>query len=115
MNGKTVLPQKETIERKWHYIDADGKILGRLATEVADLLRGKSKTYYTNHLDCGDFVVITNAEKIKLTGKKLEQKIDFRYSGFPGGGTYTPYAEMMKNKPQEAFMLAVSGMLPKNK
>lgn len=115
MNNKTYLPKIGSIERKWHCIDAEGKVLGRLAVEVAALLRGKGKVIYTNHIDCGDFVVITNAQKIVLTGKKLDQKTHFTYSGYPGGTRFTPYSVLMDKNPQKALMLAVKGMLPKNK
>ncbi len=115
MNKKTYLPKAETIERKWHLIDADGKVLGRLAVEIADILRGKKKVIYTNHIDCGDFVVVTNASKILLTGKKLDQKTHFTYSGYPGGTKFMPYSVLMEEQPEKALVLAVKGMLPKNK
>ncbi|MDR1941609.1 MAG: 50S ribosomal protein L13 [Endomicrobium sp.] len=115
MNKKTYLPKEDAIERKWHLINADGKVLGRLAVEVADILRGKKKVIYTGHIDCGDFVVITNAKKIVLTGKKLDQKTHFTYSGYPGGTKFTPYSVLMEKSPDKALMLAVKGMLPKNK
>lgn len=115
MNKKTYLPKPDTIERKWHLIDADGKVLGRLAVEIAEILRGKNKVFYTNHIDCGDFVVVTNVSKIVLTGKKLEQKMHFTYSGYPGGKKLKPYSVIMEEQPEKALMLAVKGMLPKNK
>lgn len=115
MKYKTYLPKQEEIKRKWHLIDADGLVLGRLATKVANVLRGKDKAIYTSHIDCGDFVVITNASKITLTGNKLKQKIDFRHSGYPSGGKYTSYEKLMADKPEKAVMLAVQGMLPDNK
>ena len=115
MNKKTYLPKVDGIDRKWHLIDADGKVLGRLAVEIADILRGKKKVIYTNHIDCGDFVVVTNASKIMLTGKKLDQKTHFTYSGYPGGKKLTPYSVLMDEQPEKALMLAVKGMLPKNK
>jgi large subunit ribosomal protein L13 len=115
MNKKTYLPKQDAIERKWHLIDASGKVLGRLAVEVAALLRGKGKTFYTNHIDCGDFVIVTNASKIVLTGKKLDQKTYFTFSGYPGGAKLTPYSVLMKKNPQKALLSAVKGMLPKNK
>ena len=115
MNTKTYLPRQEEIKRQWHVIDANGKVLGRLATEVAGLLRGKGKPFYTSHIDCGDFVVIVNASKIVLTGNKLDQKIDFRHSGYPRGDKYTPYRKLMAENPGKAVRLAVKGMLPKNK
>ncbi len=115
MNKKTFLPKQDAIERKWHLIDADGKILGRLAVKIAELLRGKNKVFYTNHIDCGDFVVVTNASKIILTGKKLAQKTYFTYSGYPGGAKLTPYSVLMAKSPEKALFSAVKGMLPKNK
>jgi large subunit ribosomal protein L13 len=115
MNKKTYLPKQDAIERKWSLIDASGKVLGRLAVEVAELLRGKNKTFYTNHIDCGDFVVVTNASKIVLTGDKLNQKTYFTYSGYPGGAKLTPYSVLMEKSPQKALLAAVKGMLPKNK
>jgi large subunit ribosomal protein L13 len=115
MNKKTYLPKQNAIERKWHLIDASGKVLGRLAVEVAALLRGKGKIFYTNHIDCGDFVVVTNASKIVLTGRKLDQKTYFTFSGYPGGAKLTPYSVLMAKNPQKALLAAVKGMLPKNK
>ncbi|MDR0800793.1 MAG: 50S ribosomal protein L13 [Endomicrobium sp.] len=115
MNKKTYLPKQDAIERKWHLINADGKILGRLAVKIAELLRGKSKVFYTNHIDCGDFVVVTNASRIALTGKKLDQKTYFTYSGYPGGAKLTPYSVLMVRSPEKALFAAVKGMLPKNK
>ena len=115
MNKKTYLPKQDAIERKWHLIDASGKILGRLAVEIAELLRGKNKVFYTNHIDCGDFVVVVNASKIVLTGKKLDQKTYFTYSGYPGGAKLTPYSVLMEKSPEKALLTAVKGMLPKNK
>ena len=114
-NGKTYLPQKEEIKRKWHFIDAEGKVLGRLAVEVSALLRGKGKAIYTSHIDCGDFVVLTNISKIVLTGKKLEQKTAFSFSGYVGGGKLTPYSKLMVENPEKAVRIAVKGMLPQNK
>ncbi|MDR1926908.1 MAG: 50S ribosomal protein L13 [Endomicrobium sp.] len=115
MNKKTYLPKQDIIERKWHLIDADGKILGRLSVEIVELLRGKNKIFYTNHIDCGDFVVVINVSKIVLTGKKLEQKTYFTYSGYPGGVKLTPYSVLMAKSPEKALFAAVKGMLPKNK
>ena len=108
-NGKTYLPKTEEITRKWHFIDADGQVLGRLA------LRGKRKAIYTSHIDCGDFVVLTNVSKIVLTGKKLEQKTAFSFSGYPGGAKLTPYSKLMAENPEKAVRIAVKGMLPQNK
>jgi large subunit ribosomal protein L13 len=115
MNKKTYLPKQDAVERKWHLIDANGKVLGRLAVEIAEILRGKNKVFYTNHIDCGDFVVVVNARKIVLTGKKLDQKTYFTYSGYPGGAKLTPYSVLMEKSPEKALLAAVKGMLPKNK
>jgi large subunit ribosomal protein L13 len=112
---KTYLPKTEEIKRKWHLIDGSGRVLGRLATEAANYLMGKNKRYFCDHLDCGDFVIVTNSNKIVLTGKKLVQKIDFRHSHFPKGDKYTPYSVMMSEKSDKALLLAVKGMLSKNK
>jgi large subunit ribosomal protein L13 len=115
MTTKTYFPKSTEIQRGWHQIDADGKVLGRLSTKIADILRGKNKATFSRDIDCGDFVVVTNAAKIVLTGKKLEQKVDFRHSGYPGGDKLTTYDILMATNPERALMLAVKGMLPKNK
>lgn len=115
MQMKTYLPKIDELKRDWHLIDANGKVLGRLATQVANILRGKNKACFTPHIDCGDFVVVTNAGNIVLTGKKLDQKIDYRHSGYPRGDRYTPYRKLMALNPEKAVFLAVKGMLPKNK
>ena len=112
---KTFVPKKEEIEHKWWLIDAEGKVLGRLATEVAVLLRGKSKPEFVNFLDSGDFVVVINAEKIKLTGKKLEQKKYYSHSGYPGGIKEKNLKDLMNSSPEEVIRRAVWGMIPKNK
>lgn len=112
---KTYVPKKEAIERKWWLIDADGKILGRLATEVANLLRGKGKPQYVDFLDIGDFVVIINAEKIKVTGKKLEQKYYYSHTGYPGGIKEKSLKDLLESRPEEVIKKAVWGMIPKNK
>lgn len=114
-NAKSYLPKAGTIKRKWHIIDAQGQVLGRLATAVADTLRGKKKRTYCNSVDCGDFVIVTNASKVVLTGNKINQKTAFRHSGYPGGDTLTPYAKLMAESPEKAVRLAVKGMLPKNR
>lgn len=114
-NGKSYLPKTEEIKRKWHVIDAKDQVLGRLAVRVAYLLTGKRKVIYAPYVDCGDFVVVTNLSKMVLTGKKLEQKTAFSYSGYPGGWKLTPYSELMAKNPEKAFRLAIKGMLPKNK
>jgi large subunit ribosomal protein L13 len=104
----------ETVERKWYLVDADGKTLGRLASEVAKVLRGKHKPTYTPHVDTGDHVIIINAEKVNLTGNKLDQKLYRYHTGHPGGLREITYREMMVKKPEEVLMHAVKGMLPKN-
>lgn len=115
MLTRTYLPKVDEIQRKWHLIDGNGQVLGRLATKVTNILNGKTKVIYTPHLDTGDFVVVVNAEKVKLTGKKLQQKIDYRHSQYPGGDKYMNYEALMKKSPEKAVMLAVKGMLPKNR
>lgn len=112
---KTFVPRKNEIERKWWLIDAEGKILGRLATEVAILLRGKRNPQYVNFLDSGDFVIVINAEKIKVTGRKMEQKKYYSHSGYPGGIKERTLKELLERKPEEVIRKAVWGMIPKNK
>ena len=102
-----------TIERKWYVVDATGYTLGRLASEVAKVLRGKNKPIYTPHVDTGDYVIVVNADKIKVTGKKLDQKIYYHHSDYVGGMKETPLREMMDKKPERVIELAVKGMLPK--
>ncbi len=112
---KSYMAKPNEIDRKWYVIDAEGKVLGRLASEVATILRGKHKPIYTPHVDTGDYVIIINADKVRLTGKKLEQK-EYRYhTGYPGGLRSIPYSRMMKENPEKAIQLAVKGMLPKNR
>ena len=110
---KTFMASPATIDRKWYVVDAEGKTLGRLASEVAKVLRGKNKPIYTPHIDCGDYVIVTNASKIKVTGKKLEQKIYYNHSDYVGGMKETTLKEMMAKKPEKVIELAVKGMLPK--
>jgi len=112
---KTYIPKLAEIERKWHLVDAEGKILGRLASRIAQILSGKDKPIYTPHLDVGDFVVVINAEKVKVTGGKEEKKIYYRHSGYPGGLKERTYEELLSKKPQDIIRKAVRGMLPKNK
>jgi len=102
------------IKRKWFVVDAEGKTLGRLAAEVAKILRGKHKPSFTPHVDTGDHVIVVNADKVVLTGKKLIQKTYFRHSGYPGGTTFTPAGKMLTEKPEKVIEHAVKGMLPKN-
>jgi len=112
---KTYFPTEEDIAKKnWYVVDADGATLGRLAAKVASILRGKNKPTYTPHADMGDFIVVVNAEKVKLTGRKLEQKTYEKYSGYPGGLRVQNARTMLAKKPEDVIMLAVRGMLPKN-
>src|SRR5437899_7111328 len=112
---KTYLPKVNLDQRKWHVIDADGAVLGRLAVQVADLLRGKNKPVFTPHLDAGDFVVVINAEKVALTGKKETQKRVMSYSDCKGGEKYTPVAQVRARHPEKLITHAVRGMVPKNR
>ena len=109
----TFMAKAENVERKWYVLDAAGKPLGRTAATAAMLLRGKHKTTFTPHVDCGDFVIIVNADKIKVTGKKLEQKIYYNHSDYVGGMRETTLKEMLAKKPERVIELAVKGMLPK--
>ena len=111
MNSFMDYPDK--IERKWYVVDAEGCTLGRLASEVASVLRGKNKPVFTPHVDTGDYVIVINAEKIKVTGKKLDQKIYYSHSDYVGGMKETTLREMMNKKPEKVIELAVKGMLPK--
>ncbi|OIJ17171.1 50S ribosomal protein L13 [Anaerobacillus alkalidiazotrophicus] len=110
----TYMAKPNQVERKWYVIDAEGQTLGRLASEVASILRGKNKPTFTPHVDTGDFVIIINAEKIHLTGKKLTDKIYYRHSNHPGGLKQRTALEMRTNRPTQMIELAVKGMLPKN-
>ena len=110
----TVMANKGNIERKWYILDAAGKPLGKTATVAATLLRGKHKPEYTPHADCGDFVIVINAEKAVLTGKKLDQKYYRTHSGYVGGLKETKYRKLMQDKPELAMKLAVRGMMPRN-
>jgi len=112
---KTYSAKPGEIERRWYVVDAEGQNLGRLATRIADTLRGKGKPQYTPHIDTGDFVVVVNAEKISVTGKKLEQKIYYRHSGYPGGLRQRTLAEQLDRRPTEVLRKAVKGMLPRNR
>lgn len=111
---KTFNVKKEEIIKDWCVVDGQGKILGRLASEIASRLRGKHKPIYTPHLDTGDFVIVVNAEKIRLTGNKLADKIYYRHSGYPGGLTETTAGKLLQEKPEDVLKIAVRGMLPKN-
>lgn len=113
---KTIFANRESLrERKWWVVDAEGKVLGRLATEVADVLRGKNKPIFTPHVDTGDFVVVVNAEKVKLTGKKWSEKMYHHHSGYPGGLKSVCAADLLRRKPEALIHHAVKGMLPKNR
>lgn len=113
---KTYIAREKEIEdsRRWYLVDAEGQTLGRVASRIAHILRGKHKPIYSPHQDVGDFVVVVNAEKIKLTGKKMEQKTYFRHSGYIGGVTTTPVTLMLQRHPERVIEFAVKGMLPKN-
>ena len=110
---KTFMASPATIDRKWYVVDAEGKTLGRLASEVAKVLRGKNKPIFTPHIDTGDYVIVVNAEKIKVTGKKLDQKVYYNHSDYVGGMKETTLREKMAKKPEDVIYLAVKGMLPK--
>jgi len=112
---KTFMPKAEDIERSWYVIDATGVPLGRLASEIAKILRGKHKPTFTPHLDMGDYVVVTNAEKVVLTGKKWDNKVYYHHTNYPGGLKATVYKEMVKKFPERVVELAVRRMLPQNK
>jgi large subunit ribosomal protein L13 len=112
---KSYMARPASVERKWLLVDAEGKTLGRLATEIARLLRGKNKPHYTPHVDTGDFVVVVNAEKVVVTGKKAEQKVYRRHTGYPGGLKETSYEQMLERKPTEILRRAVKGMMPKTR
>lgn len=112
---KTQATKESDIERNWHLVDLKGKTLGRISTNIAKLLMGKSKPYFVKNLDCGDFVVAINAKEVQVSGKKEEQKIYFRYSGYPGGLTQESMARLRKRKPEDIIINAVKGMLPQNK
>ena len=112
---KTYQATAQDRERDWYVVDAEGKTLGRLATQIADVLRGKRKPTYTPHVDVGDFVVVVNAEKIRVTGKKREDKLYYRHSGYPGGIRSRTLGEMLERRPEEVIRSAVKGMLPRTR
>ena len=112
---KTFVATPADRQRDWYVVDAEGQTLGRLATRIADALRGKRKPEYTPHVDTGDFIVVVNAEKIRVTGKKLEQKTYWRHSGYPGGIKSRTLEEMLDRRPEEVIRKAVKGMLPRNR
>ncbi len=111
---KTLTPKPDMINQEWYLVDATDKVLGRLATKIASILRGKNKPYFSPHLDTGDYVVVINAEKVRLTGNKELQKTYQRYSGYPDGLKTTSYKRMLETKPEQIIIHAVKGMLPKN-
>ncbi len=112
---KTFLPKVNQDQRKWHVVDADGAVLGRLAVQIADILRGKNKPVFTAHLDAGDFVVVINAEKVRVTGKKETQKEFMSYSGWRGGEKFATIADIRAKQPEKLITHAVRGMVPKNR
>lgn len=115
LSYKTESAKKETVERNWYVVDAEGEIVGRLCTKIAAVLRGKHKPSFTPHVDCGDFIIVVNADKVRFTGNKMDDKNYLRYSGYPGGQKSTSAKEMMDKKPRFIIENAVKGMLPKNK
>lgn len=115
LSYKTVSAKKEEVARKWYIVDAENQVVGRLSTQIASILRGKHKPEFTPHVDTGDYVIVINAEKIRFTGNKMDQKTYQRYSGYPGGQKERTAGEMLEKKPQDIMELAVRGMLPKNK
>lgn len=112
---KTTVIKKSDLNPKWYIVDAKDKILGKIATRIADKLRGKGKPIFSPHMDCGDFVIVVNADKIKLSGKKIDEKLYYTHSGYPGGFKSRPAKELLKTKPTQVLELAVKGMLPRNK
>jgi len=112
---KTKVTRKREIKREWRLFDAKDKILGRLATKIAILLMGKNKPYFVSHLDCGDYAVVINAAKVRMSGRKMEQKKYYRHSGYPGGFKEVSFAQQMAKDPKKIIRHAVAGMLPKNK
>ncbi len=112
---KTYTVRKGDIKREWYLVDAEGKTLGRLASEIAKILRGKHKPAYVPHMDCGDYVIVVNAEKVRVTGRKLDQKMYYRHSGYPGGLTSISLRDQLQKHPTRVLEAAVRGMLPKNR
>ncbi len=112
---KSYMAKTNEVERKWYVIDAEDVVLGRLASEVASILRGKKKPIFTPHVDCGDYVIVVNADKVKLTGNKLSQKHHVYHTGYPGGRREIVYSEMIQKRPEKVIELAVKGMLPKSR
>ena len=112
---KTVSAKKETVRRDWYVVDATDKVLGRIATEIANRLRGKHNPEYTPHIDTGDYIVVVNADKVRVTGNKVTDKIYFRHTGYPGGIKETSFGKLMETYPERAIEIAVKGMMPRNK
>ncbi len=112
---RTLTAKKEEVERRWYVVDAKGQTLGRLAARIAPILKGKHKPIYTPHLDCGDFVIVINADKVQVTGRKLDQKFYYRHSGYPGGISSISLRDQLDRHPERVIQAAVKGMLPKNK
>ena len=112
---KTYTARAEDLEREWFLVNAEGKTLGRLASEIAQVLRGKHKPIYTPHLDCGDFVIVVNAEKVRVTGRKLDQKMYYRHTGYPGGIKSISLRNQLQQHPERVLEAAVRGMLPRNR
>jgi large subunit ribosomal protein L13 len=112
---RTFTAKKEEIQREWFVVDATGQTLGRLASTIAPILRGKHKPTYTPHLDCGDFVIVVNADKVQVTGRKMDQKFYYRHSGYPGGIKQISLRDQLNQHPERVIQAAVKGMLPKNK
>ncbi len=110
---KSYMAATAGVERKWYVVDAEGQTLGRLASGIASVLRGKNKPTFTPHIDTGDYVIVVNADKVKVTGKKMEQKIYYKHSDYPGGMRETTLKEMLAKKPEDVMKLAIKGMLPK--
>jgi len=114
VTDRTFTPRKTDVERRWFIVDAAGQTLGRLATQIASVLRGKHKPTYSPHMDMGDHIIVINADKIQVTGRKAEQKVYYRHTGYPGGIRATPYARMLERHPERILRKAVWGMLPHN-
>ena len=112
---KTYFPKINDVQKRWFLVDAEGKTLGRLASQIAAILRGKHKPTYTPHMDMGDNVIVVNAEKVQVTGRKFDQKKYYRHSGYPGGLKVTDFSDMLKSKPERIITIAVRGMLPHNR
>ena len=111
----TVSAKKETVRRAWYVVDATDKVLGRIATEIANRLRGKHKPEFTPHIDTGDYIVVVNADKVRVTGNKVADKMYFRHTGYPGGIKETSFGKLMETHPERAIEIAVKGMMPRNK